>query len=70
MELESTDKRRRILSFDAEPEAGIVAHIGVGLMLFKADQTNGDVLGAGHNERLCIAESARASSWEQLIREA
>jgi hypothetical protein len=35
--LESPDERQRILGFDAKPEAGIVARIGSGLMVFETN---------------------------------
>lgn len=43
---ESLNERRRILSFDAKPEAGIVGEIGTGLMGFKANERDAYVLSA------------------------
>ena len=39
--------KQRIRSADAKPEAGIVAQIGLGFVLLRANQTEGYVLGAG-----------------------
>jgi hypothetical protein len=38
---------QKALSLNAKPEAGIVAEIGLGFVLLRANQTEGYVLGAG-----------------------
>jgi hypothetical protein len=44
--LERRDEWQRILSLNAKPEAGVVAKIGMGLMLFKAHEAKAYVVGA------------------------
>lgn len=46
--LECPDEWGPIVSFDTEPEAGVVAQIGMGLMALKANQGDRYVVGAGH----------------------
>ena len=49
--LERRDERGRILSLNAQPEAGIVGEIGTGLIVFKAEQGDVYVVGMGKSAR-------------------
>jgi hypothetical protein len=62
--LECREERTGILSLNAQPEPGVVAKIGMGLVAIKADETNAYVVGMRHSERTTIATEALASGWE------